>query len=113
MAKFAQEAAGGSYVSVDDPHYFPGADKDGLSDALLLLYMNDNYSQAVSYHSILAGRTVSERDNMASNRGTIGNYDGCTKMMPPYLLEEWTDSMGRDHISIQSLVCPTYLPHQT
>eukprot|EP00957_Ditylum_brightwellii_P113261 8636478-Ditylum_brightwellii.AAC.1 len=80
--------------------YFPSADEEDLSDDVLLLSMDDNYSQAASYCSILVGRTVAKRDNRASSRGIISNYDECTKIMLPYLLEEWTESMGRGCINI-------------
>eukprot|EP00957_Ditylum_brightwellii_P154486 11756926-Ditylum_brightwellii.AAC.1 len=57
------EAEKGACISAEDLNYFPGADKKDLSDADPLLSMNDNYSQAASYCSILAGMTVAKRDN--------------------------------------------------
>eukprot|EP00957_Ditylum_brightwellii_P007754 586781-Ditylum_brightwellii.AAC.1 len=48
MSNFADEAEEGTYVSAECSNYFPGADKEDLSDAVLMLSTNNNYSQKVA-----------------------------------------------------------------
>eukprot|EP00957_Ditylum_brightwellii_P143156 10907498-Ditylum_brightwellii.AAC.1 len=81
----------GTYVSAEDPDFLPG--KDDLSDAVLMLSMNDN----ANYGS----RSCAARDNKASSSGGKGMYYGSSTIMIPYIVDTWDDLMGRGSISIQ------------
>jgi hypothetical protein len=78
--------------------------EEDLSDAVSLLSMQDNFSCAdskvSSFGSVLAGRSQAARDNLMSP-SKKKSYRGTTEMVLPYLLDEWTCSMGKSRISIQ------------
>ena len=78
--------------------------EEDLSDAVSLLSMQDNFSCAdskvSSFGSVLAGRSQAARDNLMSP-SKKKSYCGTTEMVLPYLLDEWTCSMGKSRISIQ------------
>eukprot|EP00957_Ditylum_brightwellii_P207074 15351357-Ditylum_brightwellii.AAC.2 len=74
-----------SYASAETPDYVPA--EDGFSDDVSLLSVrDDDFNYIISFCSVLAGRTVAERDNRASIK--TGTYHRYTKMEMPCLLEE-------------------------